>query len=168
MTRPKTGCFFCERLNPPGPLPGFTLYADDVLHASHWWEEDRDTYLGQIVVQSVRHTPHGLASLTDDEGARVGVVVARLARALRSTLSARWAYTFGFTEGFRHYHQFVVARYAGTPAEHVRLGVLDWPEAPRGNAAEIRRRCARLRREVASPTGSPYEQPLVAPHTVQA
>lgn len=138
-------CVFCERLSDAAEQREQTIYEDALVHVSHALEDEGPTYLGSILVQTRRHTTDGLASLTDEEGRRLGLVVARLSRGLREVAGAAWAYTYCFTEGARHVHQFVVARYPDVPAESVRLGLLEWEGAPRGSAAEVGRLVRALR-----------------------
>jgi diadenosine tetraphosphate (Ap4A) HIT family hydrolase len=97
-----------------------------------------------------RHTEHGLSDLTDEEGQRIGLVVAAVSRALREVAGAAWTYTHAYTEGFRHVHQFVVARPPGLPVEFLRLDLPRWPGAPRGDAAAVRALAAALRERVSA------------------
>lgn len=143
---PPAFCPFCEPLVQGADPPYEPILVDDLLRLAHPVEDDGPTYLGNVVVQTRRHTEHGLPSLTDEEGARIGVRVAQLSRALRDVTGAAWTYTYCFTEAFRHVHQFVVARYAELPEEHVRLGIGSWRDAPRGDRSAVRR----LARELAA------------------
>jgi hypothetical protein len=43
-----------------------------------------------------------------------------------------------------------VARYPGAPPEFLRLRVLEWPDAPRGNGDEVAALCGRLRERLAA------------------
>lgn len=130
-------CYFCKLFESDRELEGLGVYEDARMRVFHG-VGDLPTYLGSFVIVLRRHTPHGLASLSDEEGQGIGTVVARLSRALYEVAGAAWTYTHCFTEGYRHVHQFVVARYPGTPSEYVRLQVMDWPGAPRGGLDEVR------------------------------
>ncbi|MGA7861445.1 MAG: HIT family protein [Thermoplasmata archaeon] len=131
-------CFFCRRLELPPAEQDPLIYEDSLVHVTHELDEAAATYLGTVVIQTKRHTEAGLSSLTDEEGERIGQLVAQVSRALRELVGAAWCYTYCFTERYQHVHQFVVARHPQTPPEHVRLGVTEWAGAPRGNPEEIR------------------------------
>jgi histidine triad (HIT) family protein len=143
-TPKKSSCFFCGRLREPGSIEAWRIYEDDLLVATHQVEANGPTYLGTVMVQTRRHT-EGLGGLTDREAERLGLVVTRISRALRSTLGAEWTYAYCFTEAFRHVHTIVDARYPGLPKEYVRLGIHEWPLAPRGDAEAVRRLVIELR-----------------------
>ncbi|MGI0131924.1 MAG: hypothetical protein ACREDK_02330 [Thermoplasmata archaeon] len=145
---PRKDRLFCERLRIPGPIEGLTIYEDPLVHASHWTDGDAPTYLGAIVLQTRRHTENGLASLTDAEGQRIGLLVAQMSRALRVVAGSAWAHTYCFTEGFRQVHQFVMARYPGMPPEHVRLGLSERKDAPHGDHARVERLVRELAQRV--------------------
>lgn len=134
---PTTTCLFCDRLQNAGSLVGRTVYEDALVHVSHQLNDDAPTYLGAVIVQTRRHTEAGLSDLTDAEAERIGLLVGRVSRALRETVGAAWCYTYAFTEGYRHLHQFVVARYPRTPEEFVRLEITDWTDAPRGDRDRV-------------------------------
>jgi diadenosine tetraphosphate (Ap4A) HIT family hydrolase len=94
-----------------------------------------------------RHVP-SFAELTADEAQALGLLLARVSRALKAATGAGHAYTYFFGEGFRHLHVFTVARYNDMPANYVRLDVERWPEAPRGDAAAVKALCAVLRADL--------------------
>ncbi|MFZ0829694.1 MAG: hypothetical protein WCB18_03125 [Thermoplasmata archaeon] len=142
------GCFFCKRLSLPLADQDPLIYEDSLVHVSHELDEAAPTYLGTIVIQTKRHTDAGLSSLTDEEGERIGELVAQISRAVRELVGASWCYTYCFTEGYQHMHQFVVARHPRMPPEHVRLGAKDWPGAPRGNPEQIRSLASSLAKRV--------------------
>ena len=144
-------CPFCRLVQDPDRSAGRLLFEDDLVWAAHEFAAEGPTYRGAVIVVLKRHTEGGISEMTDAEGARMGRSVARISRAFRSVLGAPWAYTYCFTEGFRHVHQFVVARYPNVPARYVRLGLLDWPKAPRGNADDIRELVGSLRRAMGDP-----------------
>ncbi|HEV2167232.1 MAG TPA: hypothetical protein VGS23_09715 [Thermoplasmata archaeon] len=147
-----TECPFCRRIRDPSAEAGRLLFEDDLLWVAHELEEEGPTYRGMVAIVLKRHGEGGLSEMTDEEGARIGQAVARVARAFRSVLGVPWAYTYCFTEGFRHVHQFVVARYPGVPDRYVRLGLQAWPGAPRGDEAEIRNLVGRLRAAMGVPS----------------
>jgi len=130
-------CYFCDRLANPKEWEGRLIYEDDLVHVTHQIDTEMPTYLGAVLIQTRRHTESGLASLTDDEGQRIGLLVAQISRGLKDLVGATWTYTYCFTEAFRHVHQFVLARHSDMPPEYVRLRVVEWKQAPRGSPAQI-------------------------------
>jgi histidine triad (HIT) family protein len=153
-------CAFCALLSDPHRGAGRVLYEDELLWVAHEIEEGGPSYRGAVMILVKRHTESGLAGLTDEEGARMGRLVAQVSRALRSVLGAPWAYTYCFTEGFRHVHQFVVARYPGVPARYLRLGIQRWPKAPRGGVREIEELVRALRSAMRAPPDPGARSPL--------
>ena len=75
----------------------------------------------------------------------MGVLVARLSRALREVAGAEHVYLFGIGDGVAHVHLHVVARYPGAPREYYGPKVDEWPDAPHGGPDEIAALCDRLR-----------------------
>jgi histidine triad (HIT) family protein len=145
-----TDCYFCEWLQRPPATAEPAVWEDDLVRAAHPLPDGRPALLGQVAIVLRRHTEHGLADLTDAEGQRIGLVVAAVSRALREVRGAAWTYTHAYTEGFRHVHQFVVARPPGLPPEYLRLDLPQWPDAPRGDADAVRALAAALRERVAA------------------
>jgi len=141
-------CLFCDRLRSPTAIPGGAIYEDDLVHASHYMDEETE-YLGYLLIQTKRHAA-GVAELTDEEAQAVGLTATRLARALKAVVGAEKVYTYVFGEKVPHFHCLVVARYRGVPEEYWRLNLGDWPEAPRGNAEAVAELARRLRRTLES------------------
>lgn len=138
VDRTAPDCYFCARLSASTPDP--LIHDDHLLHVSHALNEEGPlSHLGYVVLQSTRHTEHGLASLTDKEARRAGLRVTQVSRALRELLGVNWTYTYAYTEAFQHYHQFVIARYPRMPPRYMRGGVLEWQGFPRGDRAQVRR-----------------------------
>jgi diadenosine tetraphosphate (Ap4A) HIT family hydrolase len=136
-------CRLCERLRDPSVIPGGAIYEDDLLHASHWYG-DGPGYLGEILIQTKRHTP-GVADLTDEEARDVGLQSTRIARALKEVVGAEKIYTYVFGEAVPHFHELVVARPHDVPERYWRLNLSDWPEAPQGDAEAVAELAVRLR-----------------------
>jgi histidine triad (HIT) family protein len=129
-------CYFCDRLRDVKEWEGRLIYEDNLVHVTHQINNEGPTYLRAVLIQTKRHT-EGLAGLTDAEAERIGLLVAQISRGLKDLVGAAWTYTYCFTEGFRHVHQFVYARYPGTPTEYVRLRVDEWKQAPKGSSQQI-------------------------------
>jgi len=100
-------------------------------------------YLGSLLVEPNRHVP-GLGDLTDAEAQRVGLLVARLGRALMKSEGAEHIYSFVFGHHVPHLHVWVVPRYPGTPREYWGTRLDEWPAAPRGGPQEIADLCGRI------------------------
>jgi histidine triad (HIT) family protein len=137
-------CFLCDRLKDRSAIDSWVVYEDELLLATHPVEEDGPTYLGTVLVQTKRHSD-GLAGLTDQEANELGLLTTRLSRALTEVVGAAWTYAYCFTEAFRHVHLVVDARYPNVPRKYVRLGIHEWPEAPRGDVDSVHRIVRQLR-----------------------
>jgi diadenosine tetraphosphate (Ap4A) HIT family hydrolase len=130
-------CFFCNMRKDVSQWSERLVYEDDLVLVTHEIDSDGPTYLGAVLIQTKRHTEHGLTDLTDLEGQRIGFLVAQISRALRDLVGAAWTYTYSFTEAYQHVHQFVCARYPNMPPEYARLQFREWKEAPRGTSPQV-------------------------------
>jgi histidine triad (HIT) family protein len=148
---PDPDCFFCDRLRNRKEIEDWCVYEDDLLVVAHQVEIGEPTYLGTLLIQTKRHS-EGLAGLTDKEAERLGLLAARISRALKEVLKAEWTYAYCFTAAFRHVHMIIDARYPGVPREHVRLGIHEWPDAPRGDPEAVRSLVQQVRARLANPS----------------
>lgn len=137
------GCLVCRKHREQGPLvPGGPVAEDELVLVSHIAAPDAlggqgtRAYLGQLLVEPRRHAP-GLADLTDAEARAVGLWCARASRALRDISGAEHVYAAVFGDGVPHLHVHLLPRFPGTPLEYWGTHVNKWPQARRGNAAEI-------------------------------
>lgn len=146
MIAQPTDCFICRKHRGEIIVPGGAIYEDDLLYVGHILDATNpdSTYLGYLMVETKRHTP-GLAELTDEEAQAIGLTVARLSRALKSSENAEHIYEFVFGHDVPHMHVHVVPRYPGAPREYWGTHVDEWPEAPRGGSQEIAALCRRIR-----------------------
>jgi histidine triad (HIT) family protein len=135
-------CQVCEKHRGEGPLVGELLYEDATVLAYHAPVDLVRGYLGYCFVETRRHA-RGLADLSDAETQAVAATVSRVARALEVE-GAENVYSFVFNH-IPHHHVHVVARYPGTPREYQGTRIDEWPDAPRGDAAEVAALSARLR-----------------------
>jgi histidine triad (HIT) family protein len=142
-------CMFCDEAHLKAQSPARVVYEDERFYVIHPLDADESTYLGSLMTVAKRHIP-SFAELTADEAQALGLLLARVTRALKAATGAEHAYAYFFGEGFRHLHVFTVARYDAAPAEYVRLDVERWPDAPRGDAAAVEALCARVRASLAS------------------
>jgi histidine triad (HIT) family protein len=91
-----------------------------------------------------RHAP-GLAEQTNEEAQALGLLVARLSRALKASEGAEHVYLFVFGDQVPHLHLHLFPRYPGTPHAYWGSRIAEWPDAPRGGAVEVAAVCERLR-----------------------
>ena len=149
-----TDCFVCQKHRGEIRVPGGAIYEDDLAYVGHASIPEGQTtaYLGSLVVEPKRHVP-GLADLTDLEAQRIGLLIARLSRALKACERAEHIYLFVFGHRVPHLHIWVVPRYPGTPREYWGMHVDEWPEAPRGGPQEIADLCERIRVHVENEAG---------------
>lgn len=142
-------CMFCNEAHLKAQSPARVVYEDARFYVVHPLNADDSTYLGSLMTVMKRHTP-SFAELTAAEAQALGLLLARVTRALKAATGAEHAYAYFFGEGFRHLHVFTVARYDAMPAEYVRLDVDRWPAAPRGDAAAVEALCTGLHANLAS------------------
>jgi len=141
-----TDCFICRKHRGEVSISGGALYEDDLVYAGHAQIREGQTtaYLGYLMVEPKRHA-RDLADLTDTEAQALGLLVARLSRALKACEGAEHVYAFVLGDLLPHVHIHVVPRYPGAPREYWGVHVDEWPDAPRGGLQEMAALCARLR-----------------------
>ncbi|HET8640716.1 MAG TPA: histidine triad (HIT) protein [Pseudonocardiaceae bacterium] len=145
-------CTICAKHRGDGPLKGPLVWTGEHVIVYHRpTDEDGTAVLGHLFIETIRHAPY-LDSLTDPEAADVGVSAARLARGLRAELSAEHVFAAVIGTGVPHFHQHLIARHPGTPAEIGWLASHDWPDAPRGTEADLAELCRRLATHLTDPT----------------
>lgn len=144
--RPPTGLFRVSKAPRRDRGARGAIFEDDLLCAGHASvpEGQATAYLGSLLVEPKRHVP-GLPDLTDREARRLGLLVARLSRALRASEGAEHVYLFVLGHRVQYLHVWVVPRYPGTPKRYWGTRVDEWPGAPRGGPQEISELCARIR-----------------------
>jgi histidine triad (HIT) family protein len=148
-------CFVCRKHRDRGPLlPGGPVAEDDLVLVSHiatgevLGRAGTTAYLGHLFVEPRRHAP-GLADLTEAESRAVGWWCTRASQALREAAGAEHVYAAVIGDGVPHLHVHLLPRYPGTPREYWWTKVDEWPQARRGERAEIEAFVAGLRRYLA-------------------
>lgn len=136
-------CHICKEQQGLIAVPGGAIYEDDLVYANHRYD-DGPTYLGYVMAETKRHAP-SFEDLTDAEAQALGLLVARLSRALRACIGAEHIYAFKFGDHVAHIHVHVAGRYPNAPREYRGVHVDEWPDAPHGGAEEIAALCERLR-----------------------
>lgn len=142
-------CYICRKHRGDTDTPGSPIYEDGLLYAGHadFRGGEQTAYLGYLMVEPKRHV-RGLAALNDEEAQGLGLLVARLSRALQESEGAEHVYAFVLGHSGSHLHVHLVARYPGAPREYWGMRVDEWPDAPRGDAAAVAALCGRLRRHL--------------------
>lgn len=146
---PTADCFVCAKHALGDSAPGGILFEDELVYAGHAYPlaEPVLTYRGYLVAEPVRHAA-GLGDLTDPEAVAMGLLVNRLARALKEVVEAEHVYSFVFGDGLAHLHVVLAPRYTGTPREYWGVRLREWPDAPQVGEDEMRGLVARLRAHV--------------------
>jgi len=141
-----TDCFICRKHRGEVLIPGGAIYEDNLVYAGHAQirEGQSTAYLGYLMAETKRHAP-GLADLTDAEAQALGLLIARLSRALKACEGAEHVYAFVLGDRVSHVHVHVVPRYPGAPQEYWGVHVDEWPAAPHGSPQEMTALCVRLR-----------------------
>ena len=139
---PLEACPICVKQQ--GEVIGGPVYQDDLVYANHVYNPEGPTFLGYVRVETRRHAP-SFAELTPAEAQAVGVLMARVSRAIKACTGADHVYAFFYGDHVPHLHVHLFARYPGTPEEFWRERVDEWSESPKGGADEVAALCQRLR-----------------------
>jgi diadenosine tetraphosphate (Ap4A) HIT family hydrolase len=147
-------CFVCEKHRDMSAVPGGEVIADDLAVVSHLPLTTpsgiaSSVYLGYLFVEPRRHVAE-LGDLTAEEASAIGRLASRASAALQQSEGAEHVYAAVIGHGIEHLHVHLIPRYAGTPREFWWTRVDEWPDAPRGDAADIAALAGRLRRVLAT------------------
>jgi diadenosine tetraphosphate (Ap4A) HIT family hydrolase len=117
-------CLVCRKHVGEITIPDGAVYEDNLVYAGHAAIPKGHTtaYLGSLMVEPKRHIS-GLADLTEEEAKNVGLLIAHLSRALKTSEGAEHVYMFVLGHAVPHLHIWVVPRYPGTPREYWGLRV---------------------------------------------
>jgi len=144
-------CFVCAKHALGDDAPGGVLFEDELVYAGHAYRlaEQVSAYRGYLVAEPKRYAA-GLGDLTDREAVALGLLVNRLARALKEVAGAEHVYSFVLGDGLAHLHVVLAPRYAGIPREYWGIRLREWPDAPRVGEGEMRNLVAQLRTHVSA------------------
>ena len=143
-------CFICAKH--AGGVPGGEVAADEFMVVSHLplstpSGSSDDVYLGYLFVGPRRHVAE-LGDLTAPESSSLGQFMSSASHALQASEGADHVYAAVIGHGVEHLHVHLIARYPGAPREYWWMRVDEWPDAPRGGAAEVEALVGRLRAAV--------------------
>ena len=151
---PSGTCVFCERVRTVESFRDLVVFESGEFLVSHQIGDDGTQAFGVLHVQTKRHVP-SLGHLGARESEQLGELLTATCRALETATGAPWTYCFGFTEGPRHVHLVLGARYAELPEAYLRLRFADWPDAPRGDRTAVAALCKSLREALGSSSTAP-------------
>jgi diadenosine tetraphosphate (Ap4A) HIT family hydrolase len=143
---PSADCLVCRKHKSEVDVPGGVIFENDLIYISHvqLWGDEKEHYLGHVFVEAKRHVAE-VADLTPEEAQAIGLYTSRIAKALLHTEGMEHIYIFVIGDGVPHVHYHVIGRYPGAPREYWGPRVDEWPDAPKGNAPEIKQVADRLR-----------------------
>jgi diadenosine tetraphosphate (Ap4A) HIT family hydrolase len=137
---PDPDCLICVKHSAADP--GLEVHRSDLVYVGHL-PGSPDAYLGHLFVEPLSHRP-GLADLAAGEAAAVGEAIRRTSVALKSA-GCDHVYAFVYGDAVPHLHVHLLGRHPDAPPEYRGVKVDEWPDAPRGDAADIATYVARLR-----------------------
>ncbi len=142
-------CLVCREISGEIEVPGGAIVETKLVFGFHVLDvegTDNPVYLGHAMVSPKRHAP-GLADVTDEEAAALGVAVARMSRALVAE-GADHVFAAVIGTGVPHLHVHLLARYPETPRELPWTQVDEWDGARKGGFDELAVLVGRLRGHV--------------------
>jgi histidine triad (HIT) family protein len=145
---PNSDCFFCQLSQDTSLLENVCVYEDKMFLVTHQLNNGGSTFLGRLFIQTKRHV-EALSDMDSSEAERLGLLINLLSKMLKASTGAPWTYCECFMEAFRHVHLILTARYPDLPKQYIRLGITEWPNAPRGDKADVMKFSAKLRSEFA-------------------
>jgi diadenosine tetraphosphate (Ap4A) HIT family hydrolase len=99
-------CFICQKHRGAIALPGGALYEDQLVYAGHVRADQGPVYLRHLMAELKRHAPE-LAEQTSEEAQALGLLVARLSRALKASEEAEHIYLFVIGDQVPHLHLYL-------------------------------------------------------------
>jgi diadenosine tetraphosphate (Ap4A) HIT family hydrolase len=146
-------CFICAKHADIRAVPGGELLGDEHVVVSHLplvtpAGAAESVYLGYLFVEPRRHVAE-LGGLTPAEASAFGRAAAAASAALQAATGAEHVYAAVIGHGVEHLHLHLIARHPGTPREYWWTRVDEWPDAPRGGAADVAELADRFRAALA-------------------
>ena len=147
-------CFICAKHRDIEAIPGGQIAGDQHCAVSHLPLVTpngvaESVYLGHLIVEPRRHLAE-LGALTPAEASSFGQLMALASAGLQIATGAEHVYATVIGHGVEHLPLHLIPRYAGTPPEFWWKRVDEWPDAPRGHAAEIAELARRIRAAMVS------------------
>jgi len=142
-------CLVCREISGAIEVPGGAILENELVFGFHVLDVEgtgEPVYLGYTMVSPKRHAP-GLADVTDEEAAALGVASARISRALVAE-GADHVFSAVIGTGVPHLHVHLVPRYPDTPRDLPWTQVDEWDGARKGGFDKIAELVGRLRRHV--------------------
>lgn len=133
-------CLICDKHAQADP--GIEVWRDELVCVGHL-PATPTAYLGHLFVEPLAHRP-GLADLSPEQGAAVGLAMQRTSAAMRAA-GHDHVYAFVYGDRVPHLHVHLIGRYPGAPEEYRGTRVDEWPDAPRGDQAAVAGYVERLR-----------------------
>lgn len=140
---PDPPCLICAGQRGEGPAVAPVVWCDDLVWVKHVVDRPAPLTLGHLVVETSRHAPY-VDSLTDQEAAALGLARRRAAAALRAELEIEAVHAFVSNRTLEHFHEHVLVRHPGTPADVPWHQVAGAPYAGRGGLDDVQKLCRRL------------------------
>ena len=129
--RSESECIFCERVRNVESFRDVVILENPEYLVSHQIGDNGTKMLSVLHSQTKRHVPR-LGELNRCESTQMGNLIASVSHALEAVTGAPWTYCFGFTEGPRHVHLVLGARYASLPEAYLRLRFAEWQDRTEG------------------------------------
>lgn len=147
-------CFICEKHQGFIQTAGVKIYEDDYVYVGHIDRKGKPNYIGHIMIDLKRHVP-SLADMHPEEAKALGLIMARVSKALRQAEGAEHVYAIVSGNSVPHLHMHIVARYPNTPEQYWGpFEVYDSPNARMGDNGQVIEICNRIKTFLES---NPYE-----------
>ncbi|KAB2334712.1 HIT family protein [Cytobacillus depressus] len=138
-------CFICKKHKGELQTSGTVIYEDEYLYVGHIDSEGKPNYLGHLMIDLKRHFPT-LAELNPEEAKALGMMMAKVSKAVKETENAEHIYAVVSGNAVPHLHMHLVARYPDTPEQYWGpFAVYDSPNARMGDNSEVIELCNRIK-----------------------
>ncbi|WP_078547711.1 HIT family protein [Litchfieldia alkalitelluris] len=141
-------CFICNKHKGSIPTTGEPIFEDDYVYVGHIDNNSKPNYLGHIMIDLKRHIPT-LAEMIPEEAKSLGVMMARLSKALKDVEKAEHVYALVSGNSVPHLHMHIVPRYPSTPEQYwgpiLAFAVYESPNARMDPNLEVIELCKRIK-----------------------